>query len=214
MTSRRLTRGALLLLLVTAALAAAEPWDKKPYTDWTMREAEQILFNSPWARPVMLPNLASDITPTGSSGADLIVRWDSALTLRQALARRSMLQGNWNQEQAERFLAAERPVLFISVFGRAFQRKQGPEVIEDVVRESAYLQLSESKRKVKPASIRFVREGEALSAIEFQFPREAEGQPVISEKDKKARFHCRLDGSVVSTEFDLRKMVRDGKPDF
>lgn len=42
----------LVLLLGAAALAGAEFWEKKKYSEWTEKEVRKMLHDSPWARPV------------------------------------------------------------------------------------------------------------------------------------------------------------------
>ena len=41
--------GALALLLVCAVFALAQ-WDKKPYTEWSEKETQKMLYDSPWSK--------------------------------------------------------------------------------------------------------------------------------------------------------------------
>jgi hypothetical protein len=53
---------ALLVLLSCSFLRAADCWEKKTYTEWTMPEAQKVLTDSPWSRVAIVQSLRS---PTG-----------------------------------------------------------------------------------------------------------------------------------------------------
>ena len=53
----------VLMALAAAALFAAEPWKAKKYTEWTVKEAERILKDSPWAKAVSVS--PPDAAPAG-----------------------------------------------------------------------------------------------------------------------------------------------------
>jgi len=59
----RLAWMGVLMALAAAALFAAEPWKAKKYTEWTMKEAERILKDSPWAKAVSVS--PPDAAPAG-----------------------------------------------------------------------------------------------------------------------------------------------------
>jgi len=46
-------------VLLAFCLYAAEPWQSKPFTDWSDKDINKILTNSPWARPVSVEGGAS-----------------------------------------------------------------------------------------------------------------------------------------------------------
>ncbi len=50
---RKLATAVLMTLgLAAVALLAADFWQTKKFTDWTDKEVQKILKDSPWARPV------------------------------------------------------------------------------------------------------------------------------------------------------------------
>jgi hypothetical protein len=51
------------MALAAAALFAAEPWKAKKYTEWTVKEVERILKDSPWAKAVSVS--PPDVAPAG-----------------------------------------------------------------------------------------------------------------------------------------------------
>jgi hypothetical protein len=53
----------VLIAVAAAALFAAEPWKAKKYTEWTVKEAERILKDSPWAKAVSIS--PPDAAPAG-----------------------------------------------------------------------------------------------------------------------------------------------------
>jgi hypothetical protein len=53
---------ALVMLFSCGSLCAVESWEKKPYTEWTMQEAQKVLTGSPWSKVAIVRDLRS---PTG-----------------------------------------------------------------------------------------------------------------------------------------------------
>ena len=90
----------------------------------------------------------------------------------------------------------------------------------------AYLEPRRSKQKVLPVSVNYL-----ANAFELIFPRYLDGKPIFGPNEKKVGFHCKVMLQLTSqgkllpqgpnfpqefkfrVDFDLRKMVRDGKPD-
>lgn len=105
----RIVAAAVLWVLGAAGLAAANFWDTKPYTDWSQKEVEEMLTDSPWARQlsvvVQIPPQPSGDDAGGRGGRGgggdtggrgfpvpspqlkLTLTWRSALPVRQALIR-------------------------------------------------------------------------------------------------------------------------------
>ena len=54
-------------LLVSVPLSASAQWEKKPYNEWSEKEALKLLNDSPWGRTLVfvLPTLAP-LEATGS----------------------------------------------------------------------------------------------------------------------------------------------------
>jgi hypothetical protein len=90
----------------------------------------------------------------------------------------------------------------------------------------AYLEPRRSKQKVLPVSVNYL-----ANAFELIFPRYLDGKLIFGPNEKKVRFHCKVmlqrtfqgksffqgpnfpQEFKFRVDFDLRKMVRDGKPD-
>src|ERR1700733_14172548 len=56
---------ALFVAVIPAVLFAADVWDAKPFQDWTDKDVQKVVNNSPWARQAraVLGN-----TPLGAAG--------------------------------------------------------------------------------------------------------------------------------------------------
>jgi hypothetical protein len=129
---RKLATGLLAVLLAGTAAGAAEFWEKKKYTQWSKRDVEKMLTNSPWAEdfedtdvnidPLQNPAISAD-PPQDERGmgagepgntdvglrarqpvARLIYHFQirSALPIRQALVRRAQLLQDYERMPAEK----------------------------------------------------------------------------------------------------------------
>src|SRR3954462_8573920 len=84
---------ALAVLWLTSLAYSQNVWEKKPYQQWSNKEAMKILTDSPWAQTSdLIRDLALFSTQPGTrdlppSFADTIVRLRSALPIRQAFVR-------------------------------------------------------------------------------------------------------------------------------
>jgi hypothetical protein len=59
-----MTRRSFLALVGAAPLAAAEPWERQPFPDWSPELVDRLLTDSPWSRPV---TVAFDSEPSPHS---------------------------------------------------------------------------------------------------------------------------------------------------
>ena len=119
------------LFLAGLALWAADVWVAKPYVDWTAKDIDRIMTDSPWAKKVTVtlevgggggagvgapqprdPNYSGDNSAdkSGDTGAivgppqtDLFVRWQTAPTVMQALVKsRYGAQAGTSEKAAQR----------------------------------------------------------------------------------------------------------------
>jgi len=262
MKSKVILSGTLLVLLSSSVVWAGDPWKEKPYTEWTAKDVDKVLQNSPWAKQFKVhrsggfqgrdvddddprdykrrmdaigPHGSPSIGPQGTtvpSGtlesrvpAVKITRfsvwWGSSLTIREALLRR--LQMNLSsrlpsQEQVEKGPPkAEHYVIFLEANeGLWFQTEElKGRSIEEFLRDNTYLQPKHSREKVPPLRVeRFQIAGLSGTHVLFFFPRKVNGKLTIRPDEKNVKFQCKLRWKrKVDVTFDLRKMVRDGKPD-
>lgn len=232
----------LVALLGAALLGAGEPWKDKPYGEWTAIDLTIVLSYSPWVREVVQTRLITetrqDVQVQQTQGRDLqtgervyrdvpvvvatpvereirnplfIVRWESSLTLRQARVRQWELEGGPNPEQVRQTLELPLDYYVISISAVRLG-SQLTALLKNAAPASAYLEPGRGKRRIPAIAAQFVRMGSS-EALEFSFPRVVEGRPVIGPGEKKVKFSYKVKSSTFTTEFDLREMVRDGKPD-
>ena len=113
----RLVRRLLVLVSVwivgCAVVAASEFWESKPFTEWSDKEVEKVLTDSPWAVLMAVPLPNRGPVPTadtgggerggggrGGGGAEgfgpgpqrvrLTISWRSALPVKEAAARQQV----------------------------------------------------------------------------------------------------------------------------
>jgi hypothetical protein len=150
---------------------------------------------------------------------DVSVHWLSSVTVQQALARHRQLTGSISLQEAQQEVNQLHPSdkeYLISVLNALRWEKPFSMVLSPTQSEAleVYLQPKRSGQRVLPTWVG----GNGLQTV-FRFPRELDGKPSIEPQETKVEFSCcgvRIaDGKRKSLKvtFDLRKMVRDGKPD-
>jgi hypothetical protein len=90
----RSTRNAAVIWAVMAvALTAAAVWEEKPFTQWSEKDVEKILTESPWAGKASITHekAGADLGPVPDW--KLIVSVRSATPIRQAMAQQLLLAG-------------------------------------------------------------------------------------------------------------------------
>jgi hypothetical protein len=142
-------------------LEAADFWEKKKFSQWSPKEVQKILRDSPWARPVQVhlqgPSVggaggrgrrgggrSTDVSaesgggfgsegsgmPRGGGGmegmsspptATVIVRWHSALPVKQAVARARFGDEAGTSPEAAQMLARDQDRYVIGVIGVPMQ---------------------------------------------------------------------------------------------
>jgi len=164
----------------------------------------------PGTATVRPPASAPGITGMTLGGGT--IQWQSSFTVRQALARLETLQGATRKEQASDPLATSAREYVIAVSGD-YLAKMLADVpfTEDVILQSAYLRLKQTKAVLHPDRVAWDRT--FFPAVLFYFPKESDGHPAIGPTDKEIEFRWTLGKNHVETTFHVLKMTRDGKPD-
>ena len=121
--SKRVLLPGILVLLLAFSLNTPAQWDKKPYAQWSEREASKVLSDSPWAKTQVFttPSVSYNTGISGSSGVggaragkppdrptdalhvNFRVRFLSAKPIRQAASRMIEIKkkGSGGEEMAE-----------------------------------------------------------------------------------------------------------------
>jgi hypothetical protein len=61
-----------LVIIASAALAAAEFWEAKPFLQWSDREVEKVLTDSPWTALVAIPLPNRGPVPSADAGGGVV----------------------------------------------------------------------------------------------------------------------------------------------
>jgi len=140
--------------------------------------------------------------------ADLIVRWASALAVRQATALFRQREENLDPGRLP-VLVGQTPVDYIvEIFGTpAMLAHRGVDSVEAVVRSGAVLR-SKSGRTWKPTRVKVTTNGETLGIL-IHFSRT---QP-ITAADKELEFTCDLQILQVQERFRVGPMTYGGQLD-
>jgi len=254
----------VISVMLTAAVVAlaAEFWDKKPFGEWTDKEVERILTDSPWAKNVP----AKIQTPAGMGGPDMrgpgmggsgtggpgmggpgmggpggggpgmggpggggpgmggpggpgmggpsgmpqmtaMVRWQSALAVRRALARAKYGAEASAAEEAKKFLA-ETPSHYVLALENL--PPMPPQVDAARMQEGLKTQSSLSrkgKEPLLPEEVRAEQTGSQSLRVLLLFPRT---DPIVIE-DKEVEFSTRVGPFELRRKFKLKEMTADGK---
>jgi hypothetical protein len=137
----------------------------------------------------------------GSRSIPLVIRWVSALPVKQALVQSSATGGEGNEGQSKQFLDREETHYIVAVVGL-------PDGIsrslrdENQLKTAARIERGKNGTPLNPEKVE-TRQQDSQTAVYFFFPRT---EP-ISLEDKSVRFWFTLPELEVKREFKLQNMV-------
>ena len=155
--------------------------------------------SNPQQQPSSLP---------GGQDTSFLVRWSSAQTVREAVARQAVLNGRSSEAQMQQYVNQEPNAYQVLVYGPDMTPFANQ--TEDTLKSTAYLEVKPSKEKVAASGVQVLKrdDGKTVDGVLFSFPKQAaNGQPLVGADDKQARFDCKLKDVHIDTQFDLRKMT-------
>lgn len=166
---------------------------------------------------------ADENAPNGPSGQNtrnmgtalFFVRWNSAQTIREALARNAVLNHKASESEALKFVAETPPDYAIFLAGRDMSPFAG--VSEEELNSKVSLEAKQSKQEIHPLRVTLNRtpDHSRITFIMFSFPRQtAENQPFITPKDTDVEFVCHLKNFNLRVDFGLPEMRTEKGPDF
>lgn len=144
--------------------------------------------------------------------AAFYVRWNSALTEREAVAREALLTSNYSEAQAEQYVNQQPATYDIVVYGPDMTPFTNE--TEDTLKSEVSLEVKPSKEKVNASAVKIDKGSDGkVETVMFSFPKQgANGQALISGNDKQAQFDCKTKLLHLDAQFDLHKMVgKDGQ---
>jgi hypothetical protein len=153
----------------------------------------------------------SDFDPTGQAaqqpGVPVVVRWQSALPMRQAQMRSKYGKEAATAPDAQKFLAQE-PMLYVIVVaglpGPVASAGGGDQVKRTAARDSTL--AAKGKEPLRPLAVEFLPNGTAVDVL-IAFPRSL---PFTLE-DQEAEFSAQIGAANVKYKFKFKDMVVHGK---
>jgi hypothetical protein len=211
---------AVLWALGAVTLGAANFWDAKPYTDWSQKEVEEMLTDSPWARKlsvvVPIPPRASndDAGGRGGRGGDdaggrgfpvpspqlkLVITWRSALPVRQALIRLPNGATNAGVEQLPLLEQPPRYMITLSGVPARYSRATASAGTTSFLRRG----------KKPPIALEegAMQAGGATLTLLFAFPR----TDPITLDDREVEFVTTIGTIEIKKKFTLKDLVFNGQ---
>jgi len=217
--------------------SAQKSWEKKPYTEWSMSEAMQVLIDSPWAQTQFEDVSINYGLPANSYEATIRLR--SALPIRQALLRQKQLLMNYekftaadkerfDRETSEFLECSDCPKYYIVTLGSSRLLPRSPpnasvvldivwplrNVPIDVLKANVYLSNDKGDRRYL---VRFITPKTEYSEAMFVFPRlDLQGKPLITQANKK--FYFKIEETVFDKSvplkrfsFDVSRLIQHGE---
>lgn len=245
------------ILLLAASVWAGDPWKDKPYTQWDEKDVKKVLFDSPWAKEVIVTakwrsgkggggsgsgggggrdssgpaNVSSGNTGYGPPGGvtarttdmeqeaataevPFVVRWASARTVREAMARNAMMHG-MSEADAAKFASETLETYVIVILGN--DMTPFAKTAEDALKSKTHLKMKKSKTELVPIKVELQRPKDSPKIVgaAFYFVKKSEsGEPTIAADEKGMEFVCEVGGVTIKTNFDPSKMATAKGADF
>lgn len=228
---RTILAASLLLavsVIVTTGRAQKDDWQSKPYQQWTKKDVQNILGDSPWAKTtaqsgsiVNFNNGAGD-TPTPDKVYTLRLR--SALPIRQALLRLRQINEKYDEmsdKKKAEFDEKNKPLVECPACADNYVLSLIPPAsaqtrVQMLDRLKLYVQLMDDRGQRREL-VHFIPPKAAGQEIIFFFSKfDEKGQPLITPSSKRLVFTIDtsvigLDATIRRFEFDVSKMIVNGQ---
>jgi len=184
-------------------MAGQPPWER-PFKEWSSRDAERVLTDSPWARQIgvrfRLGNGAGAMTEVY-----LTMRWSSALPVRQALALERWGRDGLQSAAAVEWLEANQPDYVLEIFGfPATLYHRQSERVEKQIAETAGLYVR-GQVAVRAKEVRVPEHGMHMSAT-VRFPR-----ALTADLGDEVEFIGKAGPAELREKFKLKNMRYEGR---
>lgn len=228
------TLNGFMVLISCTLLAQPAPAQlkHKPFEQWTLKETEALLTESPWAQTlggsVAIGGLELNSAVGGTS---VTVRLRSALPIRQALARLRQIKSKYDNMSAgdkSKLDAKNKPLLeclpcddyYVVTLSPAPGTSRGvPHILTTMTPAQLKLNVMLKNEKNETRElVNFVKPKFAGDDAVFFFERfNASGEPLITQASRKVTlwFDPRIfEGNamrIVNVDFDVAKITVDGQ---
>jgi hypothetical protein len=210
----------LCAVVTPAALWGADVWEAKPFQNWTQKDVQKIFNNSPWARQARAvigstTPAATDRggqpavgdTSSNDSGVPVIVRWQSALPLRQAQMLGKYGDNVAVSAEAQKFLTDEPSLYVVAISGLAgsiVSAGGGDQARQSIAEKSTV--TVRGKPPLHPIAVDFLAVGSTVDVL-IGFPRSTR----ITLDDQDVELASEIGRATVRYKFKLKDMVVRGK---
>jgi len=182
-----------IVLLAGAVLAAADFWEETEFTAWSDKDVEQMMNDSPWAK-----RLTVRFPRTSTPQTRLVIQWQSAQPIRQAMVRGRIEQGGTVDPEAQVFLDQSAPGYVVVVTGLPGQFGR---LTPEALMAEARLERK-GKSPIVPAQAQPQR-AERDVTIVYLFPKD----DAIVLEDKEVEFITEVGDVTIKKKFTLEDMV-------
>lgn len=241
MNSKAKALTVLIGLALTVGIAVAQK--NKPWTQWTVNDAEKILSESGWAQTYSEMDTTESTWSTASrpidgkgavnqaTGVNFHIMFLSAKPIRQAYLRLAELRPSQTTpqqlEKMRQFVDTkyEKTIVIAVTYDGKDQRFTNPvfqaftSAITSTLKNNTYLDIKGGKR-IFLQEYQPVVPGEGLGS-KFIFPRLVDDQPIITAKTGDVRFYAefpQLTGNNPQVKLDMRfnvsKFMYEGMLEF
>jgi hypothetical protein len=222
-------------LVLAYPLSLSAQWNKKPYTEWSEKEATKLLNDSPWGQT---QSVTDTTQMTGQARADssqsrvaevfnvnLRIRFLSAKPVRQAISHLMEIKNGEKistqlSARLKAFAAADFPDYIVITVTTESDKASG--LLQQTQASFQKLTTNELKNNtylLAGGQRVFIKEyqppGNDGFGARYIFPRLVDGKPFITPETGDILFHSEPAGSTVLTmRYKVKEMMFDGKLEY
>jgi hypothetical protein len=232
--------GAPVFVFICAVSISAQ-WNKKPYTEWSEKEATKLLNDSPWGQTQVFSDTSNEFGtgvargPVGTidnrSGdysahhLNIRIRFLSAKPIRQAFSRRILLAQkgpvpDQMAAQLKAFATQDFPdYIIVSVDCDANESKNEIREFRSLLDTTAMADLKNDTYLSAKGQRTFIAsfqppKKDGLGA-KFIFPRTVNGKPTIPPDSDEIQFYSEFSNKYkLNMRFRVKDMMVDGKLEY
>lgn len=219
-------------LMLAYPLALSAQWNKKPYTEWSEKEATKLLNDSPWCQTQALTVQTTGQAPLGSGqsrvmeafNVNLRIRFLSAKPVRQAISHLMEIKNGQKMSaqlaaQLKAFAAADFPdyivITVTSESDRAsslLQQTQASfyKLTTNELKNNTYLLAGGQRVFIKE----YQPPGNDGLGARYIFPRLVDGKPFITPETGDVLFRSERGSVVLNMRYKVKDMMFDGKLEY
>ena len=218
-----------LLLIATASAQQTDDWQNKPWEQWTKKDAQRVLNESPWAKTEARSGPTVNVTGNEIITASKIytLRLRSSLTVRRALLRLRQLDEKYeqmNDKKKAEFDEKNKALIECPACADNYIVSLIPPPSADsrnvtLEKMRLFVQLMDERGRARQL-VHFNPTIVTGQELVLFFPRlDEKNEPLLSTASKKVIFTIEttvinLDAVLRRFEFDVPKIIVNGQVEF